>query len=79
MRVGGGCASSSRGLLGEEQRCIPVPRGRGQRFILPGQWSGLPWGEGRPRREVVAVQIPAGEVERRSLEVYELAVVGGAA
>ena len=31
-----------------------------------------------PRREAVAVQIPAGEVERRSLEVYELAAVVGA-
>ena len=49
-----------------------------QRFILPGQWSGLPKGEGQPRKEAVAVQIPAGEVERRSLEVYEL-VAGGVA
>ena len=49
-----------------------------QRFILPGQWSGLPRGDHRPRKEAVAVQIPAGEVERRSLEVYEL-VAGGVA
>ena len=47
----------------------------GQRFILPGQWQGLPRGGGRPRRE--AVQVPAGEVELRSLEVYELAALGG--
>ena len=39
----------------------------GQRFILPGQLSGLPRGDGRPRREAVAVQVPVGEVERRSL------------
>ena len=49
-----------------------------QRFILPGQWQGLPRGDGRPRREAVAVQVPAGEVERRSLDVYELAALGGA-
>ena len=47
----------------------------GQRFILPGQWQGLPRGDGRSRRE--AVQVPAGEVELRSLEVYELAALGG--
>ena len=29
-------------------------------------------------REVVAVQVPVGEVELRSLDVYELAAVGGA-
>ena len=49
-----------------------------QRFILPGQWSGLPKGDNRPRKEAIAVQIPAAEVERRSLDVYEL-VAGGAA
>ena len=60
------------------ERIAVHPRAQqsGQRFILPGQWSGLPRGENRPRREAVAVQIPAGEVERRSLEVYEL-VAGG--
>ena len=49
-----------------------------QRFILPGQWAGLPTGDGRPHREAVAVQVPVGEVELRSLDVYELAAVGGA-
>ena len=49
-----------------------------QRFILPGQWSGLPRGDNRPRKEAVAVQVPMGEVERRSLDVYEL-VAGGVA
>ena len=51
----------------------------------PASWSalytarpvgGLPRGDNRPRREAVAVQVPVGEVERRSLEVYELAVGG---
>ena len=49
-----------------------------ERFILPGQWSGLPRGTTGLGKEAVAVQIPAGEVERRSLEVYEL-VAGGVA
>ena len=49
-----------------------------QRFILPGQWSGLPRGDNRPRKEAVAVQVPVGEVERRSLDIYEL-VAGGVA
>ena len=62
-----------------DERIAVHPRAQqpGQRFILPGQWEGLPRGDNRPRREAVAVQIPVGEVERRSLEVYEL-VAGGA-
>ena len=64
-----------------DERIAAHPRAQhsGQRFILPGQWSGLPRGDNRSRREAMAVQIPVGEVERRSLEVYELAAVGGAA
>ena len=63
-----------------DERIAVQPRAQhsGQRLILPGQWKGLPMGDGRPRREAMAVQIPVGEVERRSLEVYELAAVGGA-
>ena len=61
-----------------DERIAVHPRAQqpGQRFILPGQWEGLPRGDNRPRREAVAVQIPVGEVERRSLEVYELAAGG---
>ena len=61
-----------------DERIAVHPRAQhpGQRFILPGQWEGLPRGDDRPRREAVAVQIPVGEVERRSLEVYELAAGG---
>ena len=53
------------------ERIAVHPRAQqpGQRFIVPGQWAGLPKGDNRPRREAVAVQIPAGEVERRSLDV----------
>ena len=63
-----------------DERIAVHPRAQrlGQRFILPGQWSGLPMGDGRSRREAMAAQIPVGEVERRSLDVYELAAVGGA-
>ena len=63
-----------------DERIAVHPRAQrlGQRFILPGQWSGLPMGDGSPRREALAVQIPVGEVEQRSLDVYELAAVGGA-
>ena len=50
----------------------------GQHFILPGQWRGLPKADNRPWREAVAVHIPIGEVERPSLEEYELAAVTGA-
>ena len=63
-----------------DQRLAVHPRsqGVGQRFTLPGQWEGLPKADGRPQQEAVAVQIPVGEVERRSLEVYDLAAAGGA-
>ena len=63
-----------------DERIAVHPRGQrvGQHFILPGQWAGLPRGDGRARREAVAVQVPVGEVELCSLYVYELAAVGGA-
>ena len=63
-----------------DERIAVHPRAQrlGQRFILPGQWSGLPMGDGSPRREALAVRIPWAEVEQRSLDVYELAAVGGA-
>ncbi len=54
----------------------PRAQNPGRRFILPGQWSGLPKVDGRPHKEAVAVQAPVGEVERRSLDVYELAAGG---
>ena len=51
-----------------DERIAVHPRAQksGQRYILPGQWRGLPQGDNRPRREAMAVQIPVGEVERRS-------------
>ena len=58
-------------------RCIPWPSGRGSASFSPASGKACP-GDGQPRREAVAVQVPAGEVERRSLDVYELAALGGA-
>ena len=55
----------------------PQAQRPGQRFTLPGQWHGLVSGDVRPRKEAVAVQVAVGEVERRSLDMYELASVGG--
>ncbi len=58
-----------------EERLALHPRAQrpGQRLTLPGQWDGLDTGDGRPRKEAVAVQVPVEQVQRRSLEVYELA------
>ena len=58
-------------------RSIPGPCGRDSASSCPAS-GRLPRGDGRPRREAVAVQVPVGEVELRSLDVYELAAVGGA-
>ena len=55
----------------------PRAQSAGQRFILPGQWEGLSKPDVRPQQEPLAVQVPVGEVERRTLDVYEL-VAGGA-
>ena len=54
----------------------PRAQGPGQRFTLPGQWEGLPAGGEGPGKRAVAVQVAAGAVECRSLEVYELAAGG---
>ena len=66
-------------IWASQERLAVHPRAQqpGQRFILPGQWEGLPKADGRPHKEALAVQVPVGEVERRSLEVYELAAAGG--
>ena len=63
-----------------DQRVAIHPRAQspGQRFTLPGQWNGLRNGDSRPRKEALAVQVSAVEVERRSLDVYEHLASGGA-
>lgn len=44
----------------------------GQRFTVPGQWAGLPPRDGQaPRKQPMAVQVPAVEVQQRPLSVYE--------
>ena len=61
-----------------DQRVAVHPRAQsaGQRFTLPGQWEGLPMGDQRPRAQALAVQVSMGQVERRPLQVYELAAAG---
>ena len=62
---------------GDERLAVhPRAHKSGQRLTLPGQWAGLVNGDDGPRREAVAVQVSAGEVERRSLDVYELVAAG---
>ncbi len=61
-----------------DRRIAMHPRAQspGQRFTIPGQWEGLPTGGERPGKRAVAVQVAAGAVERRPLDVYE-PVAGG--
>ena len=75
-----GLGSGMVEIWSDSDRLAVHPRAhrRGQRLTLPGQWAGLVNGDESPRREAVAVQVSAGQVERRSLEVYELAAAGGA-
>ena len=67
-------------IWSREERLAVHPRAhrRGQRLTLPGQWDGLVNGETGRRREALAVQVSAQQVERRSLDVYELLADGGA-
>ena len=63
---------------GDERLAVhPRSHRRGQRLTLPGQWEGLVNGESGRKREALAVQVSAQQVERRSLEVYELLAGGG--
>ena len=66
-------------IWSREERLAVHPRAhrRGQRLTLPGQWDGLVNGDASPRREALAVQVSSHQVERRSLDVYELLADGG--
>ena len=55
----------------------PKAHRRGQRVTLPGQWEGLVNGETRPKCDALAVQMPAQQMERHLLDIYELVAVGG--
>ena len=74
-----GQRSGSVEIWAGDRRLAVHPRAQsvGQCFTLPGQWEGLPKNDGGPHKEALAVQVPVGEVERRSLEVYDLAAAGG--
>lgn len=56
----------------QDQRLAVHPKATrpGQRFTLPGQWSGMPKGGNRPQQEPLAVQVPFVEVQQRPLGVY---------
>jgi transposase len=62
----------------DDERLAIHPRATkpGQRLTVPGQWAGLPRGDGRPPAEALAVQLPHVQVEHRALAVYD-ALVGG--
>lgn len=59
-------------IWANDQRVAVHPRATQayQRFVLPGQWDGLPMGDARPPREPRATQLPTVEVEARALGVY---------
>ena len=63
---------------GDERLAVhPKAHRRRQRLTMPGQWDGLVNGEAGPKREAIAVQMSSEQVERRSLDVYELLAGGG--
>ncbi len=63
---------------GDERLAVhPRSHKRRQRLTVPGQWEGLINGDTGRRREALAVQVSDQQVERRSLEVYELVAGGG--
>ena len=66
---------TDHGRSGEQRLAVHPRAGRpGQRFTLPGQWSGLGLGDSRPKKEPLATQVEEIEVEQRSLELYQALV-----
>ena len=59
-------------------RSISGPSGQDSASSCPASGQDCPGGMVGPAGKRVAVQVPVGEVELRSLDVYELAAVGGA-
>jgi transposase len=49
----------------------------GQRFTLPGQWTGLSSRSMRPGPEPLAIQIPSIEIQHRPRALYEQLLEGG--
>ena len=63
---------------GEQRLAVhPRPGRSGQRFTLPGQWSGLRLGDSRPKKDPLATQVEEIEVQQRPLELYQALVAGG--
>ena len=63
---------------GSERLAVhPRAHRRRQRLTLPGQWDGLVAADSGPKREALAVQVSAQQVESRSLDVYEMLAGGG--
>lgn len=63
---------------GDERLAVhPRAHTRKQRLTMPGQWDGLVNEDGGPKREALAVQVSSEQVERRSLDVYEMLAGGG--
>ena len=63
---------------GQERLAVhPRAHRRRQRLTLPGQWDGLVNGETCSKREALAVEVSAQQVEGRSLAVYESLAGGG--
>lgn len=57
---------------GEQRLAVhPLALHAGQRFRIPGQWTSLRAEDNRPPREPLAIQVPAVEVQQRSLAVYD--------
>jgi transposase len=65
--------------LGSDRLAVHPRASRpGQRFTVPGQWTGLPRGGGRRPQEALGHQVAAITVQQRSLRVYDqLVEVGG--
>jgi hypothetical protein len=58
------------------RECLAVhPRSwrRGERHVLPGQWSGLTRPDARPETAALARQLPVITVEQRALALYDAA------
>ena len=77
VQVAAGAGTVEIWAGGERVAMHPRAIGRGQRLNVPGQWKGLPTGDGGPRRQALAFQVAGVEVERRPLDVYEAVATGG--
>ena len=55
---------------GDERIAVhPCAERPGQRFILSGQWSGLPRDDNHPRKEAIAANVKSEQPDYRSVRV----------